>query len=327
MIEKDKSNPLVSIIVITYNSSKYVLETLESAKNQTYKNIELIISDDGSQDETIVLCRNWISKNKEEFVRTELISVPSNTGIPANCNRGIKSAHGEWVKLIAGDDILSEECIALNVEYVRKKGFPDIMVISNMVSFKDGDKFYKEGKLLIPEILWIFEDGISSSIQYQYAIKYYLGNTPTLFIAKRILTDISFDEKYPFMEDRPFAINATKKGYTFHYLNATTVYYRISENSVFASKGSEVLFNDFYLKRRAFVLEYIYPNISFMERWVTNIEFYRKRTIHLLGLNRNNSICRLINFISFRMTPYYLFRKFQLKIESKRNTGSGNTNN
>lgn len=52
----DSKNPLFSIIVITYNSSVFVLETLESAKNQAYQNIELIISDDGSTDETVAIC-------------------------------------------------------------------------------------------------------------------------------------------------------------------------------------------------------------------------------------------------------------------------------
>lgn len=53
-------NPLVSVIVITYNSSKYVLETLNSVAAQTYDNIELIISDDCSKDNTVEICRNWL---------------------------------------------------------------------------------------------------------------------------------------------------------------------------------------------------------------------------------------------------------------------------
>src|SRR5450759_2313112 len=98
--------PLVSIIVVTYNSSKYVLETLESAKAQTYQNIELVVSDDCSTDDTVEICRKWIEENNDRFVRTTLVTSPENKGIPANCNRGIKASKGEWIKLIAGDDLL-----------------------------------------------------------------------------------------------------------------------------------------------------------------------------------------------------------------------------
>lgn len=56
--------PLVSVSVITYNSAKTVLETLESIKAQTYQNLELIVSDDCSTDNTVELCRNWIEQNK-----------------------------------------------------------------------------------------------------------------------------------------------------------------------------------------------------------------------------------------------------------------------
>jgi len=117
-----EKQPLVSIIVITYNSSKYVLETLESAKAQTYQNIELIVSDDCSTDNTVEICQEWIAKNKERFVRTELITAEKNTGIPANCNRGVKSVQGEWVKLIAGDDALLPDCIEYYLFYIKKNG-------------------------------------------------------------------------------------------------------------------------------------------------------------------------------------------------------------
>ena len=84
---KNTLQPLVSIVIITYKSSAYVLETLESAKAQTYRNIELIVTDDCSPDNTVEICKDWIENNKDCFVRTELITVPENTGISLNCNR------------------------------------------------------------------------------------------------------------------------------------------------------------------------------------------------------------------------------------------------
>jgi alpha-1,3-rhamnosyltransferase len=114
------NNPLVSIIVVTYNSSEYVIETLESAKKQSYRNIELIITDDCSPDNTVEICRDWIEQNKERFVNAELISVEKNTGIAANCNRGIAKTKGEWIKLIAGDDLLCESCINDNLKFTNQ---------------------------------------------------------------------------------------------------------------------------------------------------------------------------------------------------------------
>ena len=64
------SSPLVSIVVITYNSSKYVLDTLQSVYNQTYKNLELIISDDCSSDNTVAIVEKWLIDNGNRFVES-----------------------------------------------------------------------------------------------------------------------------------------------------------------------------------------------------------------------------------------------------------------
>ena len=107
----NKELPLVSIVVITYNSSKYVLETLESIKAQTYQNIELIISDDCSTDNTFEICKEWLLINKSRFKKAELVTTSRNGGIAANVNNAIKYCKGTWIKNIAGDDILFNTCI------------------------------------------------------------------------------------------------------------------------------------------------------------------------------------------------------------------------
>ena len=75
---------IVSVVVITYNSADYVLETLESIKKQTYKNIELIITDDKSKDNTIEICNKWLDENSKEFIKSRII-------ITANGNRDHQS--------------------------------------------------------------------------------------------------------------------------------------------------------------------------------------------------------------------------------------------
>ena len=79
-------NPLVTVAVVSYKAAEYVAETLDSIKSQTYKNIELIVSDDCSTDNTREIVRNWLQKNTGRFHNQRLIETPCNKGIPANCN-------------------------------------------------------------------------------------------------------------------------------------------------------------------------------------------------------------------------------------------------
>jgi len=298
--------PLVSIIVITYNSAKYVLETLESAKAQTFENIELIVSDDSSSDNTVEICRNWIEANKERFVRTELISIEKNAGIPANCNRGVKAAHGEWVKLIAGDDILDAKCIQLNIEYINTNLNAKV-VISNIVTFQYDSHNIKNGKKHIPNNLDTLKGTTNAKIQYRALLYQYFGNSPSLFILKAIITEIGYDENIQFMEDFPFALNATKLGYTFNYLDAVTVYYRFSDKSVYGSKSSRILFNDFYKKRHLFDKIYRYPFLPKKLVKMEIFEYYRLLLFDNMGINRNNVLCRLIYKTTFHLNPHKYF--------------------
>ena len=108
---------LISIVVITYNNSNYIEETLESIKSQTYNNIELIVSDDCSTDKTVEITEEWIDKNRDRFANVKLITTPVNTGISKNCNRGLRECSGKWLKVIAGDDILLNNFIKDNIEF------------------------------------------------------------------------------------------------------------------------------------------------------------------------------------------------------------------
>jgi len=226
-------NTLVSIIVITYNSSLYVLDTLESAKAQTYKNIELIVSDDGSVDNTIEICRQWIKDNKERFVRTEMITVEKNTGIPANCNRGVKASEGEWIKLIAGDDLLQDNCIKNYIEFIIENNnipkfiFSNVVIInSKSVVIDRESNDYSNG--------WGREFGASNvSEQYSLLLKSNKVWAPTWFFSKDVFIIANgFDERYRCFEDRPFMLNILKNGFKIYHVNIYGALYRIHTNSI-----------------------------------------------------------------------------------------------
>jgi alpha-1,3-rhamnosyltransferase len=225
-------HPLVSIIVITYNSSRTVLETLESAKAQTYRNIELIISDDCSKDDTVEVCRKWLEENKETFVRTKVITVPANTGIPANCNRGTKAAHGKWVKLIAGDDLLLKNSIKDYLSFVNNN--PAAKIITADLEFIDTDSNAVEHKSVSKDGVKNYYFTLPADKQLKtYARTPLFLNTPAFFIEKQALIDIDyFDEEFSIFEDTCLIYRINAKGWKIYYLNIPTVKYRISDSSI-----------------------------------------------------------------------------------------------
>lgn len=218
--------PLVSIVVITYNSSKYVLETLDSAKAQTYQNIELIVTDDCSTDETAELCAQWIGDNHTRFVRTQLILSPNNTGITANCNRGLREAKGEWLKYVAGDDILTEECIARFVGFAQKDSEATFMV-GAVVPFHN-KTIYKP--FLAPE------EFTSATATQQHKLllrKFCCIPGPASFVKHDLVDALGgFDARFPMCEDYPLQLKVTGLGHKIHFYKFNCAKYRIHEESL-----------------------------------------------------------------------------------------------
>lgn len=99
--------PLVSFIVTSYNYEKFIIKTLESIINQTYKNIELIIVDDCSCDKSQELIEHFINCNQDK--RITFIKNSTNKGQLASMLKGLASARGEFISFIDSDDILLPE--------------------------------------------------------------------------------------------------------------------------------------------------------------------------------------------------------------------------
>jgi glycosyltransferase involved in cell wall biosynthesis len=222
--------PLVSIIVVVYNSSKYVLETLESAKTQMYQNIELIITDDYSTDDTVEICRKWLENNSERFVRTELIIAKKNTGITANCNRGIKVSNGEWLKLSAGDDLFLPNCIVDNIEFVKLNPEARFIVSDSLNFYNDSGKSFEEKH----DINFV---KLNAKKQYTRLLRgMLLVKNATSFIHRESFQKLGFfNEDYVYIEDYPYSLKVTKSNYRFFYLNKLTVKYRIHDDSAWGS--------------------------------------------------------------------------------------------
>ncbi len=112
-----KEMPLVSICIPTYNGEKYLKEALHSVKSQTYKNIEIIVSDDRSTDHTLEICNQFSeSTDIPVYIHSH---IPN--GIGANWNNCIENAHGEYIKFLFQDDILEDTCIEKQLHTMLEK--------------------------------------------------------------------------------------------------------------------------------------------------------------------------------------------------------------
>jgi len=303
------NNPLVSITVLTYNSSKYVIETLESIKEQTYKNIELIISDDCSTDNSVEICEKWIYKNKSRFEETHLIKSKVNTGIPANKNRALTRCKGLWLKGIAGDDALYKDAIDSFIQFINKH--KKVSILSSNVAYFN-NTFDKKNMIKIRNDQDKKFYKISAFEQYNSLLNGNQVHALGAFIKKELIDNVGgYDEKYRLLEDHPMWLKITKSGHKFYYMNEVTVKYRIHDASIFSTTKKEFIFNRYYLAKREFDKDYILPNISTFYRISLNYTFYQHKIFDFLNLNKKNymniQLYKLSNSLNPKAVKNYTF--------------------
>ena len=114
-------NDLISIVVPVYNCEKYIEDCISSIKNQTYKNLEIIIVNDGSTDRSLELIKKIANADKRVFIYTT-----ENKGVSHARNIGIEKATGKWISFVDSDDwlepnfceLLLEKAVELDADYI-----------------------------------------------------------------------------------------------------------------------------------------------------------------------------------------------------------------
>ncbi len=248
--------PVVTVGILTYNSSEFIIETLESVKAQTYPRLILHISDDCSTDNTIDLCKNWIDKNKDRFEKTKIIVPDYNTGVSANANRDWDACETEWLKEFAGDDLLMPNCIEDNIKFVEEN--PDaVLVFSKVKCFGVSDERCKRHEEKIFDYSFF---QMSPNEQYE-RIKYAscLPTTSAFYnITKLRQCGLRHDERIPLLEDRPKWLNAIRMGIKFHFFDKKTVLYRLHEESL---SNTSILSPKFYESTRLAFFYYVFQDM------------------------------------------------------------------
>lgn len=302
---------LVSVIVITYNSSKYVIDTLESVKNQTYKKIELIISDDCSKDNTYEICKEWINANSKRFISTKLVKTNKNGGICHNYNNGLKYAKGEWIKYIAGDDKLFDICIEKLVERTYKND--DKFLISKQKHFSKQNTNIGITPLDLSTYQYKFSN-INKRIKFQEKYLLQIGPKipgPTIFLHRDTLIKLGgFEEKYPFIEDFPLAMKYLKNGYPIGCVNMPLIEYRVYPESVSRSDSrfANSIFNA--------IDDYCIPAAKRNKLWCLYYHYWLNKKIRNNDLRFPTSyVLKCLDILSLKK----YFQKFLKANHSERN--------
>ena len=107
----------VSVIVPVYNAEKYLKQTLLSIQNQTFRDFEVLLVDDGSTDQSGQICDEWSRKdNRFKVIHQQ------NHGVAAARNAGIRAAQGEFIAFLDADDLWLPEKLKRQITFMKEKG-------------------------------------------------------------------------------------------------------------------------------------------------------------------------------------------------------------
>lgn len=132
--------PLVSVICLSYNHEAYVVEALNSVINQTYPNIELLIADDCSKDNSAIVINEWL----KEHPNVQFLSNNTNLGSNKTFNQLAKIAKGEYIIDLAADDVLLSNCIEKQIATFQNSKYKNLgIVYGNLIEIDEDGAFLK----------------------------------------------------------------------------------------------------------------------------------------------------------------------------------------
>jgi glycosyltransferase involved in cell wall biosynthesis len=215
----DNSNISVSVIICTYNRARYISQAIKSVVEQDYKNIEIIVLDDASTDETESIVRS-INDPRIKYFKNE-----KNIGIAANRNVGLAKATGKYIAMLDSDDVwLDANKISKQVAFLESdKRYA--LVGTNMITIDSSDKkigsvgFYESDPEIHKHIL-SRNQFVQSSVLFPRQVALDLGG---------------YDTKYILNEDYDLWLRIGKK-YLFANIPEYSVGYRVHETSIMRSK-------------------------------------------------------------------------------------------
>ena len=228
----NKENILISLVIPVYNVEKYVQKCLESVCSQITEQVEVIVIDDGSTDNSRDICIKYI-ENMNKNVR---IITQENSGLSATRNRGIEESRGKYIMFLDSDDEISSETITTLIENVNE--FPEVDIFyydaAVLDEMADGKKrkSYNRKRIIQGKKQY-------SSIEYfgEYYVGELIASACLCLIRKEVLikNNIRFD-KGKLYEDNVFSFRTLLKSQKVCYLPYDLYLRRYREDSITTKK-------------------------------------------------------------------------------------------
>lgn len=213
---------LVSIVIPSYNASRYIKEAVDSALAQTYRNIEIIVVDDGSTDDTREVLGQCIATGKIRYIYQE------NRGLASARNTGIKNAKGDYIAFLDADDLFLPSKVEEQVEFLEKNQFD--VCYCDLLHFTESEpkKFYHH-RYKYPS-----GDVFGELLKRQFI------NPLTLLIRREVFEKYGyFDENLRRSEDYDLWLRWAYAGVRFYYLDKILAHYRIRSAGNLSDVASE----------------------------------------------------------------------------------------
>ncbi|SDK80892.1 Glycosyltransferase involved in cell wall bisynthesis [Pedobacter sp. ok626] len=312
--------PLISVIVPTYNYGNYINFTLDCVLSQHYKNIEVIVVDDGSTDNTAQVLNNYCQKDDRiKYFYQE------NRGLSSARNLGLEKSKGDFIQFLDSDDLISDFKLSLQIEAFREDPRIHISYTKCFYFIGENTDVLFAGLNLSNEDWMPKICGQGIDALKELVISNIMPVNSAL-ISRRMITLVhSFNEDFKSLEDWDFWLRCAFKNGFFKYLSNDKAYglIRVHENSMSQNRSRMY---DYEIKLRQDI-----------ETYLTEIRPATQKDIDRLRKINNKKIKNLLSIIIANAGPFdfdkfkqlikdsgfYMFFKSYIKfINDKRKIGS-----
>lgn len=295
---------IITFLILTYNHEHYILQNLESIKYQIVNfgqayDFQLIVADDASKDKTVDLVKHWISLNNELFAYTDISANSINQGTCKNLTNGIRLMKGDYIKLIAGDDLFAAENIFSFINLLEE--YDLVMGLHLPFTNEEIDYNGMTSKMIMycmAEELYCENESFNKRIRRTAFL-----HAPSVFFNKWVILNeniMKFINEFRVIEDHSMWLKmaAVNNNIKYKFVTKIAVLYRRTVGSTYIIKQ-----NDFYNDRIRLFKYAIKEDRNFLTKIIQYNEMFCFKS-------ENSIVKRYFNFGNYRAKlAQYLWRK------------------